>query len=146
MWFVVYNVLLVWCVEMQCDEWVMHVEMQCDEWVMHSMMQCVMNGWCMGDAWDVLCEWMNEWMNEWWINERVGNVEWPCAFCCILSVFVIYLCIFSGHFYWRINPIYTPGQLFVVNRTNPTCNKNYRQIPINTNKNITSDITTAVYP
>ena len=57
-WFVVYTVLLVWCVEMQCDEW-----------VMHSMMQCVMNGWCMGDALVVLCEWMNECMNEWMNGE-----------------------------------------------------------------------------
>ena len=37
----------------------------------------------------------------------MGDVEWPCAFCCILSVFVICLCIFSGLFYWRVNP-YTP--------------------------------------
>ena len=89
---------MVWCVEMQCDEW-----------AMHSMMQCVMNGWCMGDAWVVWCEWMNEWMNkrmnEWWINERVGDIEWPCAFCCILSVFVICFSILPGLFYiGRINP------------------------------------------
>ena len=59
----------------------------------------VMNGWCMSG---VMCygnEWMNEWMNE-WINECVGN---DCAFCCILSVFVICLFIFSGLFWYLTN-------------------------------------------
>ena len=82
---------MVWCVGMQCDEWVMHGMMQCDEWVMH--------GWCMSG---VMCygnEWMNEWMNE-WINECVGN---DCAFCCILSAFVICLFIFSGLFWYLTN-------------------------------------------
>ena len=37
-WIVVYNVLLVWCVEMQCDEWVMHGMMRWDA------------VWWMGDA------------------------------------------------------------------------------------------------
>ena len=32
--FVVYNVLLVWCVEMQCDEWVMHGMMRWAVWWM----------------------------------------------------------------------------------------------------------------
>ena len=110
---------MVWCVGMQCDEW-----------VMHSMMQCVMNGWCMGDAWVVWCEWMNEWtnewmnewMNEWWINECVGYVEWPCAFCCILTVFVICLSIFSGLFILTNKHHIHPRTSVCRSRTNPTCN------------------------
>ena len=79
---------MVWFVGAVCDEWVMH-------------------GWCMSG---VLCygnewrnEWMNEWMNKWmneWINECVGN---DCAFCGILSVFVICLFIFSGLFWYLTN-------------------------------------------
>ena len=125
MWLVVYNVLLVWRVEMQCDEWVMHGMMrwdQCDEWVMHSMMQCVMNGWCMSG---VLCygnelmnEWMNERMNE-WINERVGNVEWLCILLYFICICNMFLYLFRAIFYWRIKPIYTPGQVLVILHTEP---------------------------
>ena len=99
----------------------------------------VMNGWCivwcsvwwMGDAW-VMHEWcdvnewmnerMNEWMNEWWINECVGYVEWPCAFCCILTVFVICLCIFSGLFLLTNKHHIHPRTSVCRSRTNPTCN------------------------
>ena len=110
-----YNASTLWCIK--C------VMCQCDllyiMFYWYDALGCsVMNGWCivwcsvwwMGDAWVMhewcdVNEWMNEWMNAWWINERVGYVEWPCAFCCILTVFVICLCIFSGLFYIRrINP------------------------------------------
>ena len=88
---------MVWCVGMQCDEW-----------VMHSMMQCVMNGWCMsGVMW--MNEWMNEWTNEWMVN------KWACGWCrmtvCVLLYFIcicnMSLFIFRAIFMWRINP-YTP--------------------------------------
>ena len=65
-----YNASTLWWIKYimcQRDLYVLTVcvEMQCDEWVMHSMMQCVMNGWCMGDALVVWCVmWMNEWMDE----------------------------------------------------------------------------------
>ena len=109
-----YNVLLVWCVEMQCAEWLMHGMMRwdavwwlgdaqydavCDGWVMHV--------WCTSGLMCYVNEWMNEWMNERMnerrnelmvTNERVGNVEWPCVFYCILSVSAICLCIFSWLF------------------------------------------------
>ena len=119
------SALCLWFVG--CNALMVYVEMQCYEWVMYGMMHCdgVMNGWCMGDELQMWCVilmhgWMNEWVNEWTMN--VGNVEWLCAFCCIQSVFVICLCIFSGLFNWRINPIYTSGQEFVILHTNPTCN------------------------
>ena len=65
---------MVWCVEMQCDEW-----------VMHSMMQCVLNGWCMGDALVVWCVmWMNEWMYEWMVN------KWACGQCRMTVHFVVF--------------------------------------------------------
>ena len=85
MWFVVYNVLLVWCVEMV---WWMG-----NAW--YDALRCsVMNGWCivwcsvwwMGDAWVMheWCECMNEWMNErmkeWMVNKwsvwAMLNEEW----------------------------------------------------------------------
>ena len=65
---------MVWCVEMQCDEW-----------VMHSMMQCVLNGWCVGDAWVVWCVmWMNERMNEWMFN------KWACGQCRMIVWILLY--------------------------------------------------------
>ena len=89
---------MVWCVEMQCDEW-----------VMHSMMQCVLNGWCMGDALVVWCvmwmnEWMNVWMNEWWIIERVGNVEWLCILLYFICICNMSLYLFRAFYIRRINP------------------------------------------
>ena len=78
---------MVWCVGMQCDEW-----------VMHSMMQCVMNGWCMGDAWVVWCEWMNEWTNE-WMNEWMVN-KWVCGLCRMTVCILLYFnCICNMSFY-----------------------------------------------
>ena len=71
---------MVWCVEMQCDEW-----------VMHSMMQCVMNGWCMSG---VMC-YGNERVNE-WINERVGNVEWLCLLLYLICICNMFLYIFRA--------------------------------------------------
>ena len=69
---------MVWCVEMQCDEW-----------VMHSMMQCVLNGWCMGDALVVWCVmWMNEWMYE-WMNQWIVN-KWACGQCRMTVHFVVF--------------------------------------------------------
>ena len=125
LWFVVYNVLIVWCVEMQCDEW-----------VMHSMMQCVMNRWCMGDAWLMhdwcyLNEWMNEWMDGWmneWINEWVVN-KWACGQCrmtvCILLYFIcicnMSLYLFRAIFYATNKQDIPYGQGFVILHTNPTC-------------------------
>ena len=99
---------MVWCVEMQCDEW-----------VMHSMMQCVLNGWCMGDALVVWCvmwmnEWMYEWMNEWWINERVGNVEWLCILLYFICICNMSLYLFRAFYMWRINTFIPYGQAFVI--------------------------------
>ena len=108
---------MAWCVEMQCDEW-----------VMHSMMQCVLNGWCMGDAWVVWCVmWMNElmyvWMNEWMVN------KWACGQCwmtvCILLYFVC-ICNMSLYlfraFYVTNKHVYTLWTSVCRSRTNPTCN------------------------
>ena len=99
---------MVWCVEIQSDEW-----------VMHSMMQCVLNGWCMGDALVVWCvmwmnEWMYEWMNEWWINERVGNVEWLCILLYFICICNMSLYLFRAFYMWRINTFIPYGQAFVV--------------------------------
>ena len=86
---------MVWCVGMQCDEWVMHGMMQCDEWVMH--------GWCMSG---VMCygnEWMNEWTNE-WMNKWVCG-QWLCILLYFICICNMSFYLFRANFYIRrINP------------------------------------------
>ena len=127
-----YNASTLWCIK--------NIVCKCD-WLYimfywYDVLRCsVMNGWCivwcsvwwMGDAW-VMHEWcdVNEWINE-WTNEWMVH-KWECGQCrmtvCILLYF-IYICNMSLYlfmaFYWRINPIYTPGQVLVILHTNPTC-------------------------
>ena len=112
-----------------------------DAW--YDVLRCsVMNGWCtvgcsvwwMGDAWvlhewcDVLYEWMNGWINEWMMN------AWAYGQCrmtvCILLYFIC-ICNMSLYLFRAISltnkPLYTPGQVFVILHTNPTCNMKLRR-------------------